>query len=267
MGKNIVAIVQARMGASRLPGKVMLSLHGMPILKWVFQRTQKTKSINGTIFAIPDNKDNDSLNEYLNQIGARVYRGSEDDLVRRFYMTAKYVNATHVVRICADNPFVSGAEVDRLVQFYLESNCDYAYNHIPKNNRYPNGIGAEIVSFQVLQNINEEAPGASAFTLPWGYQSGAMFNNLVIFQQYCQKYGKSHDGLAPLCLNLRRNGLMTPWGYYAMHEPHQLTMEDYMNGRLIEEPLVIFDCDGVLVAPEAICNGVLAEASATVNPN
>ena len=70
-----------------------------------------------------------------------------------------------------------------------------------------------------------------------------MFNNLVIFQQYCQKYGKSHDGLAPLCLNLRRNGLMTPWGYYAMHEPHQLTMEDYMNGRLIEEPLVIFDCD------------------------
>lgn len=157
MGKNIVAIVQARMGASRLPGKVMLSLHGMPILKWVFQRTQKTKSINGTIFAIPDNKDNDSLNEYLNQIGARVYRGSEDDLVRRFYMTAKYVNATHVVRICADNPFVSGAEVDRLVQFYLESNCDYAYNHIPKNNRYPNGIGAEIVSFQVLQNINEEA--------------------------------------------------------------------------------------------------------------
>ena len=157
MGKNIVAIVQARMGASRLPGKVMLSLHGMPILKWVFQRTQKTKSINGTIFAIPDNKDNDSLNEYLNQIGARVYRGSEDDLVERFFMAAKYVNATHVVRICADNPFVSGAEVDRLIQFYLESNCDYAYNHIPKNNYYPNGIGAEIVSFEILQKINKEA--------------------------------------------------------------------------------------------------------------
>ena len=60
------------------------------------------------------------------------------------------------------------------------------------------------------QNINQEAPGNSAFSLPWGYQSGAMFNNLVIFQQYCKKYGKSHDGLAPLCLNLRRNGLMTP---------------------------------------------------------
>ena len=58
-----------------------------------------------------------------------------------------------------------------------------------------------------------------------------------------QEYGKSHDGLAPLCLNLRRNGLMTPWGYYALHEPYQLTLEDYLTGRVIEEPLVIYDCD------------------------
>jgi hypothetical protein len=70
-----------------------------------------------------------------------------------------------------------------------------------------------------------------------------MFNNLVVFLQYCKKYGKSHDGLAPLCLNLRRNGLMTPWGYYALHEPHQLTREAYLNGRVIEEPLVVYDCD------------------------
>ena len=92
-------------------------------------------------------------------------------------------------------------------------------------------------------NNSEEAPGPSAFTLPWGYQSGAMFNNLVIFQQYCKKYGTSHDGLADLCLNLRRNGLMTPWSYYALHEPYQLTREDYLSGRVIEEPLVIYDCD------------------------
>ena len=157
MKKNIVAIVQARMGASRLPGKMMLSLHCMPIVKWVYQRTQKAKSVCATVFAIPDGKDNDSLNEYLTQIGARVFRGSEDDLVERFYMAAKDVNATHVVRVCADNPFISGTEVDRLIQFYLESKCDYAYNHIPKNNRYPNGIGAEIVSFKVLQKINAEA--------------------------------------------------------------------------------------------------------------
>jgi len=92
-------------------------------------------------------------------------------------------------------------------------------------------------------NLAPGAPGNNAFTLPWGYQSGAMFNNLVIFQQYCRRYGTSHDGLAPLCLNSRRNGLMTPWSYYSLHEPYQLTVEDYKNGRLVEEPLTVYDCD------------------------
>ena len=92
-------------------------------------------------------------------------------------------------------------------------------------------------------NFAEEARGPSAFTLPWGYQSGAMFNNLIAFQQYCKKYGTNHDGLGAFCLNQRRNGLMTPWSYYALHEPYQLTIEDYKNGRLVEEPLVIYDCD------------------------
>jgi len=92
-------------------------------------------------------------------------------------------------------------------------------------------------------NFGEEAKGPGAFTLPWGYQSGAMFNNLIAFQQYCKKYGQSHEGLGYLCLNQRRNGLLTPWSYYALHEPYQLTMEDYRNGRLVEEPLVIYDCD------------------------
>ena len=95
------------------------------------------------------------------------------------------------------------------------------------------------------------APGNNAFTLPWGYQSGAMFNNLVTFQQYCRKYGKSHDGLGPLCLNQRRNGLLTPWSYYSLHEPYQLTLEDYRNGRLIEEPLVIYDCDRPIMTAAA----------------
>ena len=92
-------------------------------------------------------------------------------------------------------------------------------------------------------NLADGASGGSAFTLPWGYQSGAMFNNLVMFNQYCQRYGSSHDALAPFALNNRRNGLMVPWGYYSLHEQYQLTREDYLNGRLIEEPLVIYDCD------------------------
>jgi acetyl-CoA acetyltransferase len=92
-------------------------------------------------------------------------------------------------------------------------------------------------------NTAETARGGGQWSLPWGYQSGAMFNNAVAFLEYCQKYNTSHDALAPFALNNRRNGLMVPWGFYSLHEPYQLTREDYLNGRLVEEPLVVYDCD------------------------
>jgi spore coat polysaccharide biosynthesis protein SpsF len=154
---NIAVIVQARMGASRLPGKMLLPLHGSPIVEWVFRRVQKAELINNILFAIPKTPDNDTLNAFLEKMGARVYRGSEEDVIERFYFAAKNVNATHIVRVCADNPFIAGAEIDQLVQFYFKSSCDYAYNHIPKNNCYPDGIGAEIVSLQILKSINDQA--------------------------------------------------------------------------------------------------------------
>ena len=157
METNIVAIIQARMEASRLPGKMMLPLHGIPVVEWVFRRIKKAKSIQNIVFAIPDTTSNDILSDYLKKIGATVYRGNEKDVVERFYFAARASSATHIVRICADNPFVSGSEIDRLVQFYLESDCNYAYNHIPKNNCYPDGIGAEIVSLKTLRDIHEEA--------------------------------------------------------------------------------------------------------------
>lgn len=153
----IIAIIQARMRASRLPDKMMLDLHGYPVIDWVFQRVKKAKSLREIVFALPDTSLDDCLANHLCNIGATVFRGSETDVLDRFFHAAEKYSATHVVRVCADNPFVSGPEIDRLVQFCLESNCDYAYNHIPKNNRYPDGIGAEIVPFNVLQNIYQEA--------------------------------------------------------------------------------------------------------------
>ncbi|MFL2627847.1 MAG: thiolase C-terminal domain-containing protein [Dehalococcoidia bacterium] len=97
-------------------------------------------------------------------------------------------------------------------------------------------------------NNSNEAKGGNAFTLPWGYQAGAMFNNAVVFQQYCQRYNSSHEALAPFVMNQRRNGLLTPWSYYSLHEPYQLTKEDYLNGRVVEEPLVVYDCDRPVMA-------------------
>lgn len=142
------------MGAKRLPNKMLLSLHGYPICEWVFKRVQKAKTIDQIVFALPNTKDDDVLAWYLETKGANVYRGSETDLASRFYKAATLYGAEVIVRICADNPLICASEIDLLVDFFKKQQCDYAYNHIPVNNTYPDGIGAEICSIETLRKIN-----------------------------------------------------------------------------------------------------------------
>lgn len=153
--KKTVAIIQARLGSTRLPYKMMLSLHGKPIIEWVIRRVQKSKLLDEIIVAIPISEDNDILEKYITELGVKVYRGSESNVLNRFYEAVKNENATHIVRICADNPLIDGNEIDNLINFYQENSCDYAYNHIPKDNLYPDGLGAEIISFELLKEMNE----------------------------------------------------------------------------------------------------------------
>jgi spore coat polysaccharide biosynthesis protein SpsF len=154
---KIVGIIQARLGSIRLPYKMLLSLHGHPIIKWVVCRAGQSKRLDDLVVAIPDNAENDVLNSYLHKLKAEVFRGPEDDVLKRFYLAAKESQATHIVRICADNPLISGKEIDHLIEFYFANPCDYAYNHIPMGNTYPDGLGAEIISFDLLEYLEKNA--------------------------------------------------------------------------------------------------------------
>lgn len=150
-----VAIIQARLGSTRLPYKMMLSLHGKPLIEWVIKRVQKSKKLDDIVVAIPISQENDILENYIKKLGVKVYRGSESNVLNRFYEAVKNENVTHIVRICADNPLIDGNEIDNLIKFYIKNSCDYAYNHIPKDNLYPDGLGAEIISFELLKFLNE----------------------------------------------------------------------------------------------------------------
>lgn len=152
---KIVGIIQARIGSTRLPYKMMLSLHGKPIIEWVIRRVQKSLLLDDIVVAIPESEDNDVLAKYIVELGIKVFRGSESNVLNRFFKAAKDENATHIVRICADNPLIDGCEIDNLIEFYKSNSCDYAYNHIPKDNLYPDGLGAEIISFDLLKHLNK----------------------------------------------------------------------------------------------------------------
>jgi spore coat polysaccharide biosynthesis protein SpsF len=145
------------MGSSRLPNKAMLHLHGYPVIEWVKTRLEKSKLSHKIIFAIPDGSKDESLATYLQLQRALVFRGSESDVLERFYQAARIFKATHVVRICADNPFVCPDEIDNLISYFLEHKPVYAYNHIPRENKYPDGLGGEMTSFATLEEIYHSA--------------------------------------------------------------------------------------------------------------
>jgi len=151
---DAIGIIQARMGSTRLPNKMLLSLHGKPIIEWVINRVKKSKLLDDIVVAIPNSKENDILEKEITRLGVRIFRGSEDNVLNRFYESVKDSGASHIVRVCADNPLIDAQEIDNLIEFYQNSSCDYAYNHIPKDNQYPDGLGAEIISFELLKELN-----------------------------------------------------------------------------------------------------------------
>jgi len=157
---KIVAIIQARMDSSRLPGKMMLSLHGHPVIEWVLRRVSMAARLDDTVVAIPDTRNNDVLAGFIAEcLGVKVHRGSENDVLNRFLGAARFSQASEIVRVCADNPLVSGAVIDDLIQYFHDHPCDYAYNQGDngRTNGYPDGLGAEIVKFSLLEWLDQHA--------------------------------------------------------------------------------------------------------------
>ena len=155
--RPIVAIVQARLGSTRLPLKSLLSLRGLPIIDWVTRRLKASKLIDSILVAVPATALDAVLAEHLASEGIPAFMGSENDVLDRYAKAAKKVSAKTVIRVCADNPLIWGEAIDRLILQFSQTKCDYCYNHIPKNNLWPDGLGAEILSRELLEEINQNA--------------------------------------------------------------------------------------------------------------
>ncbi|MDR2695756.1 MAG: NTP transferase domain-containing protein, partial [Deltaproteobacteria bacterium] len=140
-----VALIQARLGSSRLPMKSLLCLRGTPLIDWVARRTAKSRLLDRIVVATSDTPLDEVLaahvRERLMPLDGRiaVFCGPENDVLERFRAAGAAFGASRVVRVGADNPFVWGGEIDALIRFFEETGCDYAYNHIPRDNRYPDG--------------------------------------------------------------------------------------------------------------------------------
>ncbi len=152
---KIVAIIQARMNASRLPGKVLKDLAGKTVLSHVIERVKAAQSVNEVIVATTVNKEDDPVERLCESLKIKFFRGSQDDVLDRFYNTAKMFQADCVLRITADCPLIDPLVIDKVVGVHLANNADYTANTLKET--YPDGEDVEIFSFIALEKAWNEA--------------------------------------------------------------------------------------------------------------
>jgi len=153
--KNIVAIIQARMGSTRLPGKVLMEICGKPLLWHVVNRVSYSKYISQIVIATSTNPKDDEIEEFAKKYKLKVFRGSENDCLDRYYKAAKKYKADVVVRITADCPLICPEIIDKVISEYIKGKFDYVTNSIIYT--YPDGVDVEVFSFKTLKKAWEEA--------------------------------------------------------------------------------------------------------------
>ena len=150
-----VIIVQARMGSSRLPNKVMKIINGKPMIELIVKRLKKSKEANDVVVATSRESENKVLIEHLKKIKTKVFIGKENDVLDRFYRAAKKFKADIIVRITADCPFVDAGLIDDFIKRFKNKKPDYLSNCLPWT--FPDGLDTEVFSFELLEKIARKA--------------------------------------------------------------------------------------------------------------
>ncbi len=151
---KVVALVQARMGSTRLPGKVLKPIVGKPMIELLLARLSQSSELDEIVVATSKNAKNDELQSVVESLGYRCTRGSEKDVLSRFHESATFVGADIVVRITGDCPLVDSELVDECIKSYKNSNVDYFSNIDPVT--YPDGLDIEVISFKSIERANNE---------------------------------------------------------------------------------------------------------------
>lgn len=148
------AIIQTRMGSTRLPGKVMMELCGEPVIFHVIERMKQANLLDDIIIATTVAQEDDIIVGQAYKCGVKSFRGSTDDVLARYYFAAKENDLDVIVRITSDCPLIDPFIINQLLQFYSSNKYDIVSNagDTPEERTYPRGLDVEIFSYQCLED-------------------------------------------------------------------------------------------------------------------
>jgi len=164
----IGCIIQARMGSSRLPGKVLMkSDNGKPLLHYVINQLQYCTKVKSLVIATTTNQEDDEIEKFANVNSVSIFRGNEKDVLDRYYQCAKKYSFSTIVRITADCPLIDPSIVDKVTERFFSGNYDFATNTLVRT--FPIGTDVEVFSFSALETAwkNAQLPSEREHVTPY----------------------------------------------------------------------------------------------------
>lgn len=173
---KIDTIIQARIDSTRLPGKVLMKLDGITVLRCLFDQLTYSKLLDRKILATTINKSDDVIVDFANSNGLELFRGNSFDVLDRYYQCAKQFTIKHIVRITSDCPLIDPEIIDETIQHYKNGKFDYVNNFYKK--RFPYGTEVEVFSFDTLEKTWKEAnkPSEREHVTPYIYKNPDKFS-------------------------------------------------------------------------------------------
>ncbi|MEL7626114.1 MAG: methyltransferase domain-containing protein [Anaerolineaceae bacterium] len=181
---NKVAIIQARLSSSRLPGKVLLDVAGEPMLARVINRVRQAQLIDHIVVATTSDPADDPIMQFCQERGVACFRGDPYDVLDRYYQAALEHKADIIVRITADCLMIAPEEIDRVIQTFLDTKADFAANRLPPpfERTTPIGMDTEVCSFEALKEawLKADQPYQREHVMPYMYDTPGRFKVQVV---------------------------------------------------------------------------------------
>lgn len=167
--------VQARMGSTRLPGKVMKTVLGKPLLEFLIERLKRVKKATAIVVLTTTDARDDAIVNYCKEHNIACIRGPEDDVLARYWLAAKERKPTNILRVTSDCPLIDPEIIDQLITVFESGSYDYVSNSLERT--YPRGLDVEMFTIKGLNHAYEEAkdPFEREHVTPYFYRHPELF--------------------------------------------------------------------------------------------
>lgn len=179
---RVVIFVQARMGSTRLPGKVLKEVMEKPLLHYLVERLKRVELADEVVIATTTNEEDEEIVEFCHFEQIPLFRGQSEDVLERFYLAAKAFQADVIVRITADCPLIDPKLIDQVIKEYLDTYPKYDYISNSRFRSFPIGMDAEVFSFKSLEEAYLEStlPEEKEHVTPFIYRRPSRYSTKII---------------------------------------------------------------------------------------